>query len=86
MGIIFPDSQKNELEPGKIEVGMTESLNSNSFDLNSNGLNRKRGFGRSKNVENFGRASVDEERIIDKVREIDSKQKRHRINFARVLW
>ena len=43
-------------------------------------------MGRSKNVENFGGASVDEERIIDKVREIDSKQKRHRINFARVLW
>ena len=38
---LFPRIHKNELEPGKIEVGMTESLNSNSFDLNSNDLNRK---------------------------------------------
>ena len=38
---LFFRTRKNELEPGKIEVGMTESLNSNSFDLNSNDLNRK---------------------------------------------
>ena len=37
---LFSRIHKNELEPGKIEVGMTESLNSNSFDLNSNDLNR----------------------------------------------
>jgi len=37
----FSRTHKNELDPRKIEVGMTESLNSNSFDLNSNGLNRK---------------------------------------------
>ena len=37
----FSRTHKNELDPRKIEVGMTESLNSNSFDLNSNDLNRK---------------------------------------------
>ena len=32
---------KNMLVPRKIERGMIERLNSNSFDLNSNDLNRK---------------------------------------------
>jgi hypothetical protein len=48
-------------------------------------VNRKRRFGRPKNVENFRGATINGERIVGKVREIDSKQKRHRINFARVL-
>ena len=37
----FPWTHKNMLVPRKIERGMIERLNSNSFDLNSNDLNRK---------------------------------------------
>ena len=38
---LFSRSHKNEFELGKIEVVKTESLNSNSFVLNSNDLNSK---------------------------------------------
>ena len=55
------------LVPRKIERGMIERLNSNSFDLNSNDLNRKWGLGRSKNVRIFGGAPEYDERIYGKV-------------------
>ena len=51
------------LVPRKIERGMIERLNSNSFDLNSNDLNRKCGLGRSKNVRIFGGAPENDEII-----------------------
>ena len=44
-----------------------ERLNSNSFDLNSNDLNRKCGLGRSKNVRIFGGAPENDEINIGKV-------------------
>ena len=46
---------------------MTESLNSNSFDLNSNDLNRNCWLGMSKNIRIFGGAPEYDERIYGKV-------------------
>ena len=44
-------------------VGIFERSNSNSFDLKSNGLNRKWGLGRSKNDRIFGGAPENDEII-----------------------
>ena len=41
---LFSRTHKNELEPGKIEVGTTKSLNSNSFDFNSNECRKEVGI------------------------------------------
>ena len=37
-------------------MGMNGTLNSNSFEFNSNGLNKDEDFEVPKNVENFGRS------------------------------
>ena len=54
-----------------------KDLNSNSFDLNSNDLNRKRGFGRSKYVRIFGGAPEYDERIYGKVGDQELRYQRH---------
>ena len=43
-------------------------------------------MGRSKNVENFGGASLDEERIIDKVRESEHEEEKAKGFNMHVLW
>ena len=55
------------LGPSKLEKASLNDKNSNSFEFNSNGFELGRGFGVSKNVENFGRAPEKGKRIIDKV-------------------
>ena len=58
-------------------VGIFERSNSNSFDLKSNGLNRKWGLGRSKNVRIFGGAPEYDERIYVKVGNQELRYQRH---------
>ena len=49
-------------------------------------MNRKWRFGRPKNVENFGGASIDKESVIDKVRESKHEEEKAKGFNMHVCW
>ena len=64
---LFSRAHKNVLIPGKMEWARLQELNSKSYEFNSNGLNKDKDLEVSKNVENLGGASINGERIMEKV-------------------
>ena len=58
-----------------MEWARLQELNSKSFEFNLKGLNKDQDLEESKNVENLGGASINGERIMEKVWRTNMKQK-----------